>query len=165
MFNWLALFVAALIPLVVGFIWYHERVFGNAWMKASGVNPGNPGGAQMARIFGMTYFFSLLLAMMLQSIVIHQMHVMSILMNEPGIQDPNSEISKWLAEFMGKYGDNFRTFKHGAFHGILSGIFLALPILGINALFERRSARYILLHAGYWIVTLALMGGVVCGWK
>ncbi|MCA0238259.1 MAG: DUF1761 domain-containing protein [Bacteroidetes bacterium] len=162
-FNWLALFVAALIPLLIGFVYYHERVFGNAWMKASGVTPGNSDG--MARIFGMTYFFSLMLAIILQSVVIHQTHIMSLLMNEPGINDPNSDMGKWLAEFMGKYGNNFRTFKHGALHGTIAGIFIALPIVGINALFERRSTKYILLHAGYWTLTLALMGGVVCGWK
>jgi hydrogenase maturation factor len=34
--------------------------------------------------------------------------------------------------------------------------------VGINALFERRGGKYILVHVGYWIVTLALIGGVVC---
>ena len=63
---------------------------------------------------------------------------------------------------MDQYGQNFRTFKHGAFHGTLSGIFYAFPIIAINALFERRSWKYIWIHTGYWILTLALMGGTVC---
>ena len=41
------------------------------------------------------------------------------------MKDPNSEISLWLKNFMDQYGQNFRTFKHGAFHGTLSGIFYA----------------------------------------
>ena len=33
------LFIAALIPLFVGFIWYHPKAFGNAWMKSIGATP------------------------------------------------------------------------------------------------------------------------------
>ncbi|MBL7782638.1 MAG: DUF1761 domain-containing protein [Saprospiraceae bacterium] len=162
-FNWLALFVAALIPLLIGFVYYHEAVFGKAWMRESGVTPDPNAG--MARIFGLTYLLSLMLATILQTVVIHQAHVMSLLMNEPGINDPASEMGKWLTDFMAKYGNNFRTFKHGALHGTIAAVFIALPIVGINSLFERKSGKYILLHTGYWIITLALMGGIVCGWK
>lgn len=63
---------------------------------------------------------------------------------------------------MDKYGNNFRTFKHGAFHGTIGGFFFATPVLCINALFERKSFIYIAINAGYWIITLALMGGVIC---
>ncbi len=31
--NFIALFVAAIITLFVGFIWYHPKVFGTIWMK------------------------------------------------------------------------------------------------------------------------------------
>jgi len=60
-----------------------------------------------------------------------------------------------------KYGDHFRTFKHGLFHGVLAAITLALPVLGITALFERKPAKYILVNLGYWIVSMALMGGLL----
>lgn len=53
------------------------------------------------------------------------------------------------------------TFGHGAFHGAFLGIMVALPIIGTNALYELRSWTYILVNAGFWIVTLALMGGVL----
>jgi len=39
---------------------------------------------------------------------------------------------------------------------------LALPIVGIPALFERKGFNYIAINAGYWIVSMALMGGVLC---
>jgi cytochrome b561 len=66
--------------------------------------------------------------------------------------------------FMEKYGKLYRTFKHGAFHGVLAGIFFAMPITGIVALYERRSAKYIFVHVGYWTLTMALMGGVICAY-
>lgn len=165
MINFIAVLVAALIPMVVGFIWYNPKVFGNAWMKAADMTTEKMEGANMAVIFGVSYLLSILAAAALNSIVIHQGHIYSILLDEPGFNDPNSEIGMFIAGFMEKYGDNYRTFKHGVFHGVLAGIFLALPVLGINALFERKGFKYIAINAGYWVVTFALMGGIICAWK
>ena len=66
---------------------------------------------------------------------------------------------------MDKYGNNFRTFKHGFVHGILAGIFLALPLIAVNALFEKKGVAYIAINAGFWTINLALMGGVICAFS
>lgn len=163
-FHWYILFLAALVPMVVGFIWYNPKVFGNAWMKAAGVTPESAKGANMGLIFGLTYLFSLFIAFIMCSMVVHQFHVFSLFANDPTAQDPNSEIGMMLKGFMDKFGSNFRTFKHGAFHGVIAGIFFALPVIAINALFERKGFKYIAINAGYFIVILALMGGVICQW-
>lgn len=163
-FHWYILFIAALVPMVVGFIWYNPKVLGTAWMKAAGVNPDAAKGANMALIFALTYLFSLFIAFMLSAMVIHQFHILSIFANEPTASDPNSEIGMMLKGFMDKYGSNFRTFKHGAFHGVLAGLFFAMPVIAINAMFERKGFKYVAINAGYFIVTLALMGGVICQW-
>ena len=42
------------------------------------------------------------------------------------------------AEFMADYGNAFRTYKHGALHGFITGLLLVLPVIGTNALYERR---------------------------
>lgn len=162
--NWLALLLAALCPLVIGFVWYHPKVFGNAWMAAAGLTEESLKGANMLKIFGLTFAMSFMAAMMLQTSVIHQMHMLSILADS-GVNDPNSEAGRYFADFMAKYGDFFRTFKHGAFHGVLTGIFMALPVLGINALFERKNFKYIAVNTGFWIVSFALMGGIICAMK
>jgi|1185.fasta_scaffold21922_2 hypothetical protein len=162
--NFIVILLAALIPLIVGFIWYNSKVFGTAWMKAAEINEDKMKGAKMPLIFGLTYVLSFLLAFMLLPITIHQFTLFSIVMNEPGIQpfDPTSEAGKMVSDFLGKYGNNFRTFKHGSFHGTIAGIMFALPIIGVNALFERKSFKYVAINAGFWIVCMALMGGVVC---
>lgn len=160
--NFLIILVAALVPLVVGFIWYNPKIFGNAWKNAANVTDEQMKGANMALVFGLSFFLSFLLAMSVQFMVIHQWSIYSILANEPGINDPTSEISLTIMAFMEKYGSNFRTFKHGAFHGVLAGIMVALPIMGTNAMFERKGFKYIAINGGYWIVCLALMGGIIC---
>lgn len=165
MFNWLAVLVAAFVPVLVGFIWYNPKVFGNAWMKAAGITHDSTKGANMPLLLGLSFFFSFLVAMSLNSVVIHQMSIYSLLANETGLNDPSSDIGKWLADFNARFGDNFRTFKHGALHGTIMGLFFALPVIGTGALYERRGFRYIAIATGYWVVSLAIMGGIICGWK
>ena len=131
-FNWSILFIAAIVPLITGFIWYHPQVMGTAWMKASGVNVEEGKKMNMPLTFGLTYVLGVLMAATLMVMVIHQMHFYSILADTPGINDPNSEVGLMAKNFMDQYGRNYRTFKHGVFHGTLDGIFLAMPIIAIN---------------------------------
>jgi hypothetical protein len=162
--NFVILLLSALVPLLIGFIWYHPKVFGELWMKVADITDEKMKSGNMALIFGLTLVFSFFIAFVLQFLVIHQYSVYSILANETGINDPNSEIGSMLKMFLDKYGNNFRTFKHGAFHGFLGALFFATPVLGINALFERKSFKYIFVHAGYWALTLSLMGGIICAY-
>lgn len=164
--NFLAVLVAALIPMIMGFVWYNPKVFGNAWMKAAGVDEEKMKGANMPLVFGLTFVFSFFVAMAMNFMAIHQFGTQSSLMTDPkALADPTTPIGAYFADYMLKYGSNFRTFKHGALHGIIGGILLALPIVGVNALFERKGFKYIAINAGFWIVSLAIMGGVVCGWQ
>jgi len=163
--NWIALLLAALVPLIVGFVWYHPKVFGNAWMAAAGLTEESLKGANMLKIFGLTYLLSFMAAMVFQTVVIHQFHMLSVLADEPGLNDPQSEPARYLADFLAKYGNHYRTFKHGAFHGVFFSLLLILPVVGINAMFERRSFKYIAVNTGFWIVAFGLMGGIISAMK
>lgn len=165
--NLLIVLAAAVIPLFVGFLYYNEKVLGKAWMKASEMTPEkieSAKGAKMFVIFGLTFLLSCMFALLLFSLVVHQTDLYSMVMNEPGFNQEGSAVMNDLNTWMNAYGTNFRTFKHGAFHGVVLVFFFALPIIGINALFERRSAKYVFIHLGYWTISLALMGGVLCQW-
>lgn len=161
--NFLAVLVAALVPMIMGFIWYNPKVLGNAWMKAAGVTEESMKGANMAVVFGVSFLMSFMLAFFFQSMVIHQMHFGSMLFGTT-FQDPNTEIGAMFKTIMDQYGTAYRTFKHGAFHGVLSGIFIVTPILTINSLFERKGFKYIAINCGYWIITLMIMGGILSCW-
>ena len=157
--NFPAILVAAVSALIVGFIWYNPKVFGNAWMQAAGMTEEQTKGGNMAKIFILAFIFAFLLAMTMMQISIHQTGALSLVGGNSSTALPS------YTAFMADYGDAFRTFKHGALHGVFAGIFIALPIIGTNALFERKSAKYIFINAGYWIVTLGVMGAIICGWK
>ena len=133
--------IAGLVPLLVGFAWYHKATFGNAWMLAAGVNLDSEKKPNMALIFGISYLFSCFIGVVLSAIVIHQFGFFSMVADLPGVKDPNSENGQMVKHMMDLYGQNFRTF---------------------NAIFERKNAKYILINAGFWVVCLALMGGIIC---
>ncbi len=154
--------VAALIPMILGFIWYNPKFLGKAWMDAAGMTEEKMKGANMGLVFGLSYLFSCMLASAMMPITIHQMGFQSMLMNEPGFGESGSEIMNFLSDAISKYGTNFRTFKHGALHGFLTGIFLVFPIIATNGMFERKGWKYIWINTGYWILCVTLMGGIVC---
>jgi hypothetical protein len=157
-FNPLAIIAAAVAALVVGAVWYNPKVFGTVWMREAGMTEEKMKGGNMAKIFGLALLFAALLSVQLMQMTNHQIGALGMVGG-----DAENALASYSA-FMADYGDAFRTFKHGALHGTMAGIFVALPIIGTNALFERKSAKYIFINAGYWIVTLAVMGAILCGW-
>ncbi len=156
--NLLILAAAAVSALVVGAIWYHPKVFGTAWMRASGVTEEKIKGSNMAGIFILTLLFAFFISFILQSLVIHQSGAMSIIEMDLENAKPSYQA------FMDDYGTAFRTFKHGMLHGFFAGLFFALPVIGTIALYERKGWNYIFINGGYWIVTLTIMGGIICEW-
>ena len=154
--------LAALISLAIGFIWYNPKVLGNAWMKSAGLTEESMKGGNMALIFGLTYVFSFMIAFFSQTLTIHQTQLFSLIMvPEKGVGIiPGSE--ERIKELMEVYGHSFRTFRHGMVHGGVTATFLILPVLAINAMFERKGWKYILINWGYWFIALMLMLGVVC---
>lgn len=162
--NFKIIALAALVPLVIGFIWYNPKTLGNMWMKAAGLTEESLKDFNMAKVFILTYVFSFMAGLVLQSMVIHQYGVFSALMNEPGFGEKGSEIMLYIEDFMSKYGNNFRTFGHGALHGTIAGLFLILPVIAVNGLYEKKSFAYIAINTGFWTLSLALMGGIICAY-
>lgn len=140
--NYLALVVAAIIPLITGFIWYNPKVFGTTWMKESGMTEEKAKSMNPGKTYGLAVIFAFLAASFLWGQV--------MLGGAPG-------------EAHGA-GGNFMSFKHGAFHGVLISIMIVLPVFATNALFEQKSFKYVAINVGYWVVTFALMSGLLNAW-
>ncbi len=160
--NFLIIALAALVPTFVGFIWYNPKVFGTIWMKETGMTPEKGKEMNMMVVMIACYIMSFLAGMSLNFIVIHQFGLFSMLQNVPDATNASSEVGQHVKYLMDTYGANFRTFKHGVLHGAITGVFLALPIVGTGALFEGRTYKYIAVSAGYWIITFMFMGGLIC---
>lgn len=154
--NFLALLLAALSTLVVGFIWYNPKVFGNVWMKEAGLTEEDMKGANMVKIFGLSIVYAFLISFVLQMLVIHQWGALGMVGGDPTIAKPS------YTAFMADYGTAFRTFGHGAFHGFFTGLLLIFPTIGTGALYERKSFKYVMVTSGFWLVCFTIMGGIIC---
>jgi hypothetical protein len=139
--NWLAILVSALIPLIIGSIWYHPKAFGTVWMNATGITEDKLKSMSPAKAYIVALIFSVVLSFYLY---------INVLTGGPDDMRHGQEI--------------YMTFKHGAAHGAFLGLFVVLPVLATNAIFEMKSAKYIFINVFYWIVSLALMGGTLNGW-
>jgi hypothetical protein len=161
--NWLPILASALIPLLVGFLYYNDNVLGKAWKRYAGIDEDRLKQGNFVLILLFTLLLGVLLAGFLLPVVFHFMHVFSATAPEGGgMSDPTSEAAKDAMAFYEKYGTRFRTFRHGALHGAITAFTGIWPVLAINALFERRGWRYTAIHLGYWVITLTLMGGIIC---
>ena len=161
--NYFVLLVSSFVPLIIGFIWYGS-LFNNTWVKEAGFTKDSLPKQNIYKLVLFSYIFSLLISFFLTFIVIHQMGVLQVLQGEVGFNAQTGAAFTFFEDFLTLYGDRFRTFGHGALHGVMSGFIFVLPILAITAMFNRKSAKYVAINAGYWIVTLGIMGGIICRW-
>lgn len=154
--NWIAILLAALSTLVVGFIWYNPKVFGTIWMKEAKLTEDEMKGVNMIKMLGLSFVYAFLISFVLQMVVIHQFGALGMVGG-----DPSKALPSYQA-FMNDYGTAYRTFKHGAFHGFIMSLFMALPLIGTSALYERRSFKYVMVTSGFWVVCFMIMGGIIC---
>jgi hypothetical protein len=158
--NFLVLSLVSLFPLALKIVWYHPSVFGSA-LDTSQANEGPYKTSNKFLMLVSGVVLSYMLSVFLSLNVIHQYALNSIVMG-PDLQDPNSEASIWLKASLAKYGHNYRTFGHGAFHGFLAALFFALPVVALGVTQQHKNFKYIAIQLGYWILSLTLMGGVIC---
>lgn len=63
--NYLAILVAALFSFVLGAIWYNPKVFGTLWMEENGFTEDDLKGANMGKIFGISFVLYLVSSLVL----------------------------------------------------------------------------------------------------
>jgi len=142
-YNFLAIAAAALVPMILGGL-YYGPLFGKQWAASTGktmeeLEPNNK---------AVTYGLALLVAFIL---------AFSIKTNiELTHKDVNS-----AGELI--FG-SFHTFKHGALHGLMTGVLVVTPVIVSLSLFHKMSAKNILLNVVFWLLAMALMGGIVDAW-
>ena len=130
--NWFSLLISAIIPMVLGMIWYSKALFGKAWMDSIGMTEEKMKSANMGLTMGLAFVMALLITLFMFGFC-----------NGPGQEG------------------EFDTFKHGAAHGLILSLLLIIPIFISNGLFEQKSWKNIFINGIYWMVSLALMGGVL----
>jgi len=132
--NILSLVIATLVPMIMGFVYYHKALFGNAWMASVGLTEEKIKEANMGVTMGVSLVMSFLIAFFMVGFCNGE--------GQEGVYD---------------------TYGHGAAHGVIISLFFVIPIFITNGLFEQKSWTNMLINAGYWLITLAIIGAVVDG--
>lgn len=138
--NFLVIAGAALIPMVIGALFYGP-VFGKQWMDSLGITEDDLKGGNMAVIYGLAILMAFIIAFFLK---------INIALTHKEVNDAGELI-------FGSFG----TFKHGALHGLMTCLMCAGPVIVSLGLFQRNSAKNIILNVLYWSITFAIMGGVL----
>lgn len=167
--NFIAIAVAALVPMALGFIWYHPKVLGTLWMRESGMTEEKAKQGNMFVKLGLSLLFSFMIAFVLNSLVVHDTFIEGATYyktNKTMKPEAGTELAQWMDYYKTNLAADNHTFKHGAFHAFfLIGVFLFLPVFASNAIFESKSWKYVLVNVGYWMLSVTLMGGIIACWR
>lgn len=162
LFNFYILPISALVPLIIGYIWYQPNVFGNKLATTTGATIES---IQLPKSIGkiaLIYLFSLLLSYIMTLVSVHQIGVFQLFFMDASFADTSSEFRTFTNDFLAKYGTRHKTFGHGMVHGAEASFFFSLAILGISALLTGKSLKSIWVHVGFWVVCCSLMAGINC---
>ena len=133
--NWIAIVVVAIVPMIMGALWYGP-LFGKQWQSSMGFSDEDLKSGNMTVTFGVAFIMAILLSMGLSSTI----------------------------QFVHGAEGSYNTFQHGAFHGVMLSLFISIPVLVSNSLFQKNNGKNIIINVAYWMITMAIMGGILDIW-
>lgn len=134
--NYLAVVVSALINMVLGFLWYGP-LFGKEWMKLTGLTKEKVEAMKKdGSKMQVTYGMSLLGAVVIAYVLAHFVSYLQVDTLFEGV-----ELGCWI--WLG---------------------FVATTMLN-QVLYDGKPWKLYLINAGYYFVSLLLMGGLLAVWK
>lgn len=127
--NWLAILVAALVPMVLGALWY-ALLFARLWMRAVGRRPEDMTGASLG------YALSALAAIVTSYTL--------------------ARVVRWAeVDDLG----------NGVLVGVLLWLGFVATIIAVQTYYGGRSRTLWAIDAGYWLVSLLVMGAIHGAWE
>lgn len=132
--NILAVIITALLPMVLGSLWYSPLLFGKTWMAMMGITKKNIN--KKSNSMTNSYVIALIGALVTSYV---------------------------LAHFVDYLGAN--TFGLGMQTGFWVWLgFVATSMLG-TVIWEGKPWKLYLINAGYYFISLPLMGGILAVWN
>ena len=142
--NIWAVLVAGMVPNALGAL-YYGPIFGDMWVKSFGDKETN---------FESKPSYVIYLATLLLGIVISFFMNIAIIMSHKELGEHGEIILQ-----------SHETFGHGAFHGLLFAMTLVVPVILSLGLFHRAQIKNMALNSVYWVLSFAIMGGVLDLWR
>ena len=142
--NYIAVVVAALIPNVLGAI-YFGPLLGKQWLRSLNFTTDDMKGRNEALIYGSALLLSFIVSFFLK-------FIMELTHKEVG---QNGELV---------FG-SFHTFGHGALHGAGLATGFVIPVIICLGLFQKSKGSNILINSLFWLLCFSIMGGILDAWS
>ncbi len=130
--NYVAVLIAAVASMVVGFVWYSPVLFAKQWIKLTGNDMKPANNAEMAKTYGLTFVLALVTAYVL-------FHIFTLSMS-----------------FFNH--SNLTTGLTSAFWVWLGFI---MPVQATDVLFSKKPIKLFAINTGYQLLSLLAMGVVI----
>ena len=134
--NFLAIFVAAISTMVVGFLWYSPLLFANPWMREMGYDPNDKAKTQeMQKTAGPAYagsFVASLLSAFTLALILEGLQTADV--------------------------------PHGLMVGFHVWLGFVATVQFTGALFMKQSMKLFAINTGYQLVCFLVMGAILAAW-
>jgi len=142
--NYIAIIVAALVPNVLGAI-YYGPLLRKQWLDSLSFTTEDLKDRNEALIYGSALILSLIVSFFLKF------------------------TNELVHKEVGQNGDlvygSFHTFGHGALHGAGVGVGLVIPIIICLGLFQKTKASNVIINCIFWLLCFSVMGGILDVWS
>lgn len=159
-FNYIVVIVTTILPILLAKIWFSEST--RSLFKLAPSNPKNDSPNKSILFYPITILLSLFFSISMHFQVIHQFHFKSLFLDEVGFNESQGSAFKAFEYIMNSYGDKFRTYDHGIFHGLLNAIFIVLPILFLFKIEFNFTKKALLYYWLYFALTMMITGSIIC---
>jgi hypothetical protein len=134
--NFLAILVAAISTMVVGFLWYSPLLFAKPWMREMGYDPNDKAKTQeMQKTAGPAYagsFVASLLSAFTLALILEGLHMADV--------------------------------PHGLMVGFHVWLGFVATVQFTGALFMKQSMKLFAMNTGYQLVCFLVMGAILAAW-
>jgi hypothetical protein len=135
--NWVAILVAAISTMVVGFLWYSPLLFAKPWMREMGYDPNDKAKTQeMQKSAGPAYAGSMVASVL-------SAFTLALILHGIG-------------------ADNIH---HGLMVGFHVWLGFVATVQFTSALFMKQSLKLFAINTGYQLVCYLVMGSILTVWK
>lgn len=135
--NPVAILIAGIVSMVVGFLWYSPMLFGKVWMKLTGMTKEDmeKGKKDMPKIYGLSFVGALLMAFVL----------------------------KHASVYAGNYY-NMSGIQLGLMTAFWNWLGFVMPVQMTGWLFDKKPFKLFVLNTGYQLASMIAMGIVITLW-
>ncbi|MEM9820079.1 MAG: hypothetical protein AAF985_03370 [Bacteroidota bacterium] len=153
--NYFAFLSISFVPLLIASYWFHPKSLISRWSGERFTTLTTLGPLRL----GILFVLSFTLVYGYINLIIHQMGFYELFFTD--IMMGSQEAEKIVQDFLGVYGDKYRYFKHGVFHGLINAFVFALPFIGIHGLLNNKPLKYMIHLFSYWVLTSLIIGGLI----